>query len=88
MDAQAHDPQAIYRITVRGRLDASWSEWFSGFLVAGQQSADGALVTVLTGPVADQPALRGLLNRLWDLNLILLAVRQLGTDASCPEADR
>jgi hypothetical protein len=34
-------------------------------------------VTTLTGPVADQAALRGMLSKIWDLNLALIAVHQI-----------
>jgi len=38
---------------------------------------DGQPITTLTGPVADQAALRGILNKLWDLNLTLLGVNRM-----------
>jgi hypothetical protein len=42
--------------------------------VAVERADDGAAVTVLSGPVVDQAALRGILNTLWDLNLTLISV--------------
>src|SRR5512134_2412414 len=68
------DKRWTYHITVQGRLDQSWSRWFDGLAIEGP-SRDSDLTT-LTGPVVDQPALRGLLNKLWDLNLTLIAVRR------------
>ncbi len=65
----APGPAARYEIRVRGRLDESWSEWLGGLTV--EHEGD---VTMLSGMVADQAALRGALTRLWDLNLTLLAV--------------
>ena len=65
--------QAVYCITVQGRVDPHWSEWSSGMTL----SAGGPDTTALTGPVADQTALRGVLNRLWDLNLTLISVVRL-----------
>lgn len=60
---------AHYQIRVHGQLDDKWSNWFSGLVISRH-----AEWTVLTGPVADQAALRGILNRIWDLNLTLVAV--------------
>ena len=61
-----------YRITLRECLDAAWSEGFEQMVI----SIEGGR-TVLTGPVADQSALHGLLNRIRDLNLNLLSVERL-----------
>jgi hypothetical protein len=58
-----------YQIRVQGQLDRGWSDSFSGMMV----EFDGD-ITVLSGPVADQAALRGILNRIWDLNLTLISV--------------
>lgn len=64
----------IYQIKVLGEVDASWSDWFSGLVVTCQVGADGHSITTLEGPLADQATLRGVLVRLWDLNLTLLSV--------------
>ncbi len=66
-----------YQIKVRGALDPSWSDWFSEMELAGQTDRDGEPVSILTGVVADQATLRGILTRLWDLNLTLISVIQL-----------
>jgi hypothetical protein len=64
----------IYQIEVEGRLDASWSDWFDNMTVE-LGCGDGNLpVTTLTGPVADQATLRGILTKLWDLNLRLISI--------------
>lgn len=62
-----------YAITVAGRLGERWSPWFDGMRLTAQ--ADGT--TVISGPVADQSALHGLLSKLRDLGLPLLAVTRL-----------
>ena len=67
----------VYRITVQGRLDEAWSEWLTGLALTTTMDEHGAIVTTLTGEVVDQAALRGLLNRLWDWNLTLIAVTRL-----------
>ncbi len=88
MDAQAGDRQWSYRITVQGLLDDSWSSWLSGMSVSVELMGDGVPVTTLTGPVVDQPALRGILNRLWDLNLTLISVNPVWKGSSREEANR
>ena len=61
-----------YEITVQGVLGPRWSDWFDGLLLTS--GADGR--TTITGPVADQAALHGLLTRIRDLGLPLLTVRR------------
>lgn len=67
----------VYEIRVRGVLDSSWEAWFETMTITGTQRG-GTPVTILTGPVADQSALRGMLTRLWDLNLVLESVIRVG----------
>ena len=59
-----------YEIRVAGHLDARWAAWFDGLSV-GQQG-DGT--TLISGPIADQAALHGLLQRVRDLGLPLVSV--------------
>ena len=73
------EQSANYQIRVLGVLDGDWSDWFNGMTLACE-STDPPIAT-LTGFVVDQPALRGILNRLWDLNLILASVTRLDQDA-------
>lgn len=68
---------AVYEISLEGKLDASWTGWFSGMTSARQASNDGRPMTTLTGTVADQAALRGLLSRIWDLNLTVISVDRI-----------
>lgn len=69
-DGREFDKQGVYQVRVRGHLDDSWSEWFEGLSMAHEE--DG--ITVLTGPVTDQPALHGLLAKIRDLGLPLVSV--------------
>jgi hypothetical protein len=69
--------RAEYEIKVEGDLDLGWENWFSGFDITLSYACDQAPVTTLTGPVADQAALRGMLCKLWDLNLTLLSVHRM-----------
>jgi hypothetical protein len=64
-----------YEIRVKGILDRQWAAWFEDLQVTG----DGE-ETVISGPVADQAALHGLLTKVRDLGLFLISVRHLGPD--------
>ena len=64
-----------YEIRVKGILDERWTAWFEGL----QVSSDGE-ETVISGPVADQAALHGLLTKVRDLGLFLISVRRLDPD--------
>ena len=61
-----------YRIKLKGCLDHEWSDWFEQMTISTEGNQ-----TILTGPVADQAALHGLLIRIRDLNLTLLSVERL-----------
>jgi hypothetical protein len=71
-----------YRITIKGALDDSWSAWFDGMAIAHDTNGD----TTLEGAVRDQTALHGLLARVRDLGLTLIAVegRPTAPDTSPP----
>lgn len=63
-----------YELRVQGHLDDRWSHSLGGLAV--QRQADGT--TVLVGPIVDQAALHGLINRIRDLGLPLLSMKQIG----------
>ncbi len=67
------DESGWYEIRLDGRLDPRWSTWFDGMNIT--PDTDGT--TVLSGRVADQAALHGLLARLRDLSLPLVSVTQV-----------
>jgi len=64
---------SLFEIRLQGHLDDRWAEWFDRMTIITQP--DGT--TILTGPVADQAALQGLLRRIADLGLTLLSVNAL-----------
>lgn len=64
-----HDP-GRYEIRVKGLLDTRWAAWFDGLTIA--HGGDGT--TIIEGPVADQAALYGLLQKTRDLGLPLISV--------------
>jgi hypothetical protein len=63
-----------YQIVVRGPLDPSWSEWFNGLKLTIGIDKNGMPITRLSGTLPDQGSLRGVLNKLWDLNITLLSM--------------
>jgi hypothetical protein len=65
-----------YQITLRGHLDSDWSDWFDQMTIANQDNGEA----ILRGPLADQAALHGVLIKIRDLGLPLLAVATLATD--------
>ncbi len=72
-----------YAIRLQGRLDSSWAEWLGGMSLT--HARDGT--TVLAGPVADQAALHGLLQRLRDLGVTLVSVNEDLTDPPVARSD-
>ena len=60
----------IYQIRVKGHLGSQWKDWFGGLTVTLEDNGE----TLLTGPVADQAALHGLLRRVRDLGIPLVSV--------------
>ena len=64
---------AVYEIRVKGHLDGHWSEWFDGLTIANVE--DG--YALLTGEIVDQSALHGVLIKVRDLGLPLIAVSRI-----------
>jgi hypothetical protein len=73
------DKPVTYEIKVPGRLDDSWSDWVEGMTITVESGDDGPPTTTLTGVVADQAALQGLLSRLYSLGLPLISVKCIGS---------
>jgi hypothetical protein len=66
---------ARYEIRVEGILDSKWAAWFDGLHIESDDTQ-----TVISGPLADQPALHGVLIKIRDLGLCLISVRRLDPD--------
>ena len=69
-----HGP-AHYQIKVKGRLGSQWCDWFEDMTITSEEG-----VTTITGKVADQAALHGLLIRVRDLGLPLISVKRVEPD--------
>jgi hypothetical protein len=63
----------FYEIHVAGRLTDRWLDWFDGLAIRSDPSGD----TILSGQLADQAALLGVLNKIHALNLTLISFSRL-----------
>lgn len=66
----------IYQVRIKGHLGPQWMNWFEGLTITLEE--DGS--TLLSGPVADQAALHGLLKKVRDLGMPLLSVNSFEAD--------
>jgi len=67
----------IYRIKIKEELEENWKDWFCEMELVIEKNKQGNPVTVLSGPVIDQAALNGLLNKIWSFNLTVLSVERI-----------
>ena len=65
-----YDEPGLYEIRIKGHLDNRWADWFDGLTITREDNGE----TRLIGPVVDQAALHGLLRKVRDLGLPLVAV--------------
>lgn len=65
-------PPTVYHIRLEGGLDSRWSEWLDGMQITPLETGD----TLLSGALADQAALHGLLAKIRDMNLKLISVNR------------
>ena len=77
----------VYQIQVQGRLDERWSGWFNGLTIRLER--EDPPVTSLTGSIVDQASLRGILVRIWNLNLSLISLNRIedGSPTSVQSSD-
>jgi hypothetical protein len=65
-----------YQIIVKGGLSDDWIPWMNGRVISMYQLIEKPDETILIATIIDQAALRGILNKLWDLNLTLISATQ------------
>ena len=68
---------AVYRIRIQGILDKNWSDYCGGMAIEHEGDPKGNPITILMGRVADQSALLGVLNSLFDIGYPILSVEYL-----------
>ena len=71
-----HYEPGLYEIRVKGHLYDKWADWFEGLTITREDNGE----TRLTGPVADQAALHGLLKKVRDLGMPLISVVNVEPD--------
>jgi hypothetical protein len=72
-----------YEIRIKGHLDPSWADWLGGLTITHEANGE----SLLAGPLPDQAALHGALNRLHDLGIRLISVNLAEGTSSPDEAD-
>jgi hypothetical protein len=78
------EKRETYQIALKGELDPSWSDWLNGYEVNTAVDPDGVRTTILAVKIADQAALRGILNKIWDFNLEIIALQRIGNPLAEP----
>jgi len=73
MDSKTTRQRDIYQIRIKGRLDRRFADWFECLTIISLEKSE----TLLEGVFADQPALRGCLEQLWNLNFTILSVERI-----------
>jgi hypothetical protein len=66
---------SYYQITIKGHLDTHWSAWFENMTISNEANGEATL----RGPLADQAALHGVLIKIRDLGLPLVALMTVAT---------
>ena len=72
----ANNEPTAYQIRIKGHLGAQWSDWFEGLSITLEEHGD----TLLSGPVADQAALHGLIKKVRDLGMPLISIMCVESD--------
>ena len=80
---QTHENGGVYEIKIKGILDEHWDQWFEGMTFKRvKNDVPGQECTLITGLIADQPALHGLLAKIRDLNLTLISVQRINLETN------
>jgi hypothetical protein len=70
------DQPVVYQIRIKGHLGRRWTDWFEGLTITQEDNGE----TILTGLVADQAALHGVLRKVRDLGTPLISVTRVKTN--------
>jgi len=71
---------AMYRICILGTLDKKWFEYYGSMTIEHESDAKRGAMSILMGRLADQAALIGVLNSLYDIGCPILSVEYRETD--------
>lgn len=76
MDQIESTQQNTYRIRVKETLDCHIGDWMSNLTLTPQENGE----TLIVGSFTDQPALRGFLEQLWNLNITVITVERIDNE--------
>ena len=76
MDENQTNQSCTYRIRVKETLDRHFIDWLDDMAIIPQENGE----TLLVGNFTDQPALRGFLDQLWNLNITVITVERIGNE--------
>ncbi len=79
-----HDEFGLCEIRLKGHLDDRWADWFGGVTITLEENGN----TLLSGLVADQAALHGLLKKVRDLGMPLFSVNFVNPGQARPQEDK
>ena len=77
MDKYEYDQSYKYRIRVKETLDHHFANWLDNLNFFPQENGE----TLLVGCFLDQPALRGFLDQLWNLNITVITVERIENES-------
>ena len=80
MSGTSERDTTVYQIRISGQFDkwaGSVADWFDGMMLSFEPDGDALPTTTLTVSVVDQAKLRGILNKLWDMNLTVISMNRL-----------
>ena len=70
------DQPSVFQIRIKGHLGHQWTDWFDGMAITLEDDGN----TLLTGPVADQAILHGLIKKVRDIGMTLVSVNSVLPD--------
>ena len=73
VSTEDHHEPGHYELRIKGHLEKRWANWFDGLTIMLEDNGE----TRLTGLVADQAALHGLLRKVRDLGMPLISVKRI-----------
>jgi hypothetical protein len=77
MELHASAQSNTYRIRVKETLDHNFTDWLDNLSLIPQENGE----TLLVGAFPDQPALRGLLDQLWNLNITVITIERIENES-------
>jgi hypothetical protein len=72
---------AVYDIRVAGQIDTQWSAWLDGLTITHPYAGEA----LISGEIVDQAALHGALNRIRNLNLVILSITMINSERVQPD---